>query len=121
RWPVGAQEDQLVRDGLRRILPDTEHGLQHRVELVSASVDGERRAEQAAGAVVGVGELETELPGRRVQAALVLAAEVEAERRLAGEHRGGEGVAGGWAGRQVPAATARACRQQHSEDASRGQ
>jgi hypothetical protein len=64
--------------------------------------------------VVGVGELEAELTSLRVYAALVLAAEVEAKRRLAVEP--GELV-----GRQGSAATARARRQQHSEDARRGE
>jgi hypothetical protein len=64
--------------------------------------------------VVGLGELDSKLPGRRIHAVLVLPAEGEAERRLAAEP-------GGFARRQVSAATDRACRQHHREDAGHGQ
>ena len=49
--------------------------------------------------MVGVGELDAELTGRRVYAALVLAAEVEAEGRPAVEHGVGSPA---WAGGRYP-------------------
>jgi hypothetical protein len=55
-------------------LTDTERGFKLRVDLVDEPVDRERRTEGVA-AVVGVGELDGKLTGRRIDAALVLAAE----------------------------------------------
>jgi hypothetical protein len=104
---AGSDLGRFARSGIgwgRRVLADTELRLQHWVDLVDDAVNPERRADQAA-ALVRVGELDLEIT--------ILAAERKAERRLASEHVGLR-----W---QVPAATGRARRQHHSEDAGSGQ
>ena len=108
--PVAAQEDQLVPAGQAasdRADSDSSTG-----SIVSTIPWIPNDEPSRVTALVVVGELDVELPGWRIQAALVLAAEAEAERRRAGEPG---------ARRQLSTATARARRQHHSEDAGSGQ
>ena len=63
--------------------------------------------------MVDVAELDSQLTGRRIDAALVLAAEAESERR--------RGLERDVVWRQLSAANAPTRRQHQSEDANRGQ